>query len=55
VRLKLHVAPGWELKSWIKGFTPHVRVLAPARLRKELVEELEQGRARLAAPAKRRR
>jgi predicted DNA-binding transcriptional regulator YafY len=55
VRLKLHVAPGWELKSWIKGFTPHVQVLAPARLRKELAEELEKGRARLSTAPKRRR
>ncbi len=42
VALRLHVAPGWELKSWIKGFLPHVRVLEPASLRDEIAQDLEK-------------
>jgi len=41
VLLRMSVAPGWELKSWIKGFIPHVKVLAPARLREEISADLE--------------
>jgi predicted DNA-binding transcriptional regulator YafY len=48
VALKLHVAPGWELKSWIKGFLPHVRVVQPASLRDEIAAELEASRASFA-------
>jgi predicted DNA-binding transcriptional regulator YafY len=44
VRLVLQVAPGWELKSWIKGFLPHVRLLKPAALRDEIAGELEAAR-----------
>ena len=44
VRLVLLVAPGWELKSWIKGFLPHVRLLKPASLRDEIAGELEVAR-----------
>ena len=44
VRLVLQVAPGWELKSWIKGFLPHVRLLKPASLRDEIAGELEVAR-----------
>ncbi len=40
--LRLHVAPGWELKSWIKGFLPHARVLQPASLREEIARDLEK-------------
>jgi predicted DNA-binding transcriptional regulator YafY len=40
VALRLRVAPGWELKSWIKGFIPHARVRHPARLREEIQAEL---------------
>ncbi len=40
VLLRMSVAPGWELKSWIKGFIPHVKVLAPARLRDEISADL---------------
>ena len=42
--LRLNVAPGFELKSWIKGFLPHVRVVKPASLRAEIATELEQAR-----------
>jgi predicted DNA-binding transcriptional regulator YafY len=40
--LRLNVAPGWELKSWIKSFLPHVRVVQPAKLREEIAKELEK-------------
>ncbi len=40
VVLKLHVAPNFELRTWIKGYLPHVRVLAPAGLRDELRREI---------------
>jgi len=45
VRLTLEVAPSFDLKSWIKGFLPHVRVVRPASLRDEIAHELEQARA----------
>jgi predicted DNA-binding transcriptional regulator YafY len=38
----MEVAPGWELKAWVKGFLPHVRVVKPASLRDEIGRELEQ-------------
>ena len=44
VTLRMNVSPGFELKSWIKGFLPHVRVLKPAKLRAEIAKELEQAR-----------
>ena len=31
VRLTMEVAPGFELKSWIKGFLPHVEGRAARR------------------------
>jgi predicted DNA-binding transcriptional regulator YafY len=45
VLLKMSVAGSWELKAWIKGFFPHVRVLQPAALRDEIARELEAGLA----------
>jgi predicted DNA-binding transcriptional regulator YafY len=42
--LRLRVAPGFELKSWIKGFLPHVRVLEPVGLRQEILGEIEAAR-----------
>ena len=45
VVLRLNVAPGFELKAWIKGFLPHVRVLKPASLRDAIASDLEQARA----------
>jgi predicted DNA-binding transcriptional regulator YafY len=44
VTLRLSVSPGFELKNWIKGFLPHVRVVKPAALRAEIARELEQAR-----------
>jgi predicted DNA-binding transcriptional regulator YafY len=44
VVLRMSVAVGWELKAWIKGFLPHVRVSQPASLRDEIARELEQAR-----------
>jgi len=60
VVLRMQVAPGWELKSWIKGFLPHVRVIHPATLRKELARDLAKaskafGRPARARPARARR
>ena len=47
VTLRMSVAPGWELKAWIKGFLPHVRMIKPASLRDEIVRDLDQARRRL--------
>jgi proteasome accessory factor B len=47
VTLKMSVAPGWELKAWIKGFLPHVRMIKPVSLRDEIVRDLDQARRRL--------
>jgi len=44
VLLRMSVAPGFELKSWIKGFLPHVQVLKPAALRDEIAADLDQAR-----------
>jgi predicted DNA-binding transcriptional regulator YafY len=46
VVLRLQVAPGWELKTWIKGFLPHVRVEKPASLRDEIARDVEEARSR---------
>jgi hypothetical protein len=48
----MSVAPGFELKSWIKGFLPHVQVLKPAGLRNEIAAELDQARRSFSAPRK---
>ena len=48
VVLRLNVAPGWELKAWIKGFLPQVKVVKPASLRDEIAGELEKARKRFA-------
>jgi proteasome accessory factor B len=50
VRLTMEVAPLWELKTWIKGFLPHVTVVRPASLRDEIARELEAARARFPPP-----
>jgi len=50
VKLVMDVAPGFELKAWIKGFLPHVTVVRPAGLREEILREIDAARARLAAP-----
>jgi predicted DNA-binding transcriptional regulator YafY len=50
--LRLNVSPGWELKSWIKGFLPHVRVVQPAKLREEIAKELAKAVKSFAARPK---
>ncbi|HXY39885.1 MAG TPA: transcriptional regulator [Vicinamibacteria bacterium] len=45
VRLTMEVAPGFELKAWIKGFLPHVSVVRPPGLREEIARELAEARA----------
>jgi predicted DNA-binding transcriptional regulator YafY len=44
VVLRMQVAPAWELKAWIKGLLPHVRVLKPASLRREIAADVEKAR-----------
>jgi proteasome accessory factor B len=48
VVLRMKVAPGFDLRAWIKGFLPHVRVVKPAALRQEIGRELEAARAAFA-------
>lgn len=45
VALRMNVAPGPELQSWIKGFLPHVRVVAPKALREAIARDLEAAQA----------
>jgi predicted DNA-binding transcriptional regulator YafY len=49
ITLRLKVAPNFELKSWIKGFLPHVRVAKPDSLRAELAADLEKARKAFAS------
>jgi predicted DNA-binding transcriptional regulator YafY len=49
VVLRMSVAPGFELTSWIKGFLPHVRVAAPAQLREAVAKDVEAARDAFAA------
>jgi predicted DNA-binding transcriptional regulator YafY len=51
VRLTLEVAPSFDLKSWIKGFLPHVEVARPASLREEIAREIEAARTAFPPPA----
>ena len=50
VRLTLEVAPSFDLKSWIKGFLPHVKVARPQSLRDEIARELEAARQAFPPP-----
>ncbi len=43
--LKLRVAPGHDLRAWIKSFLPHVRVVQPEALRAELRREIGEAAA----------
>lgn len=43
--LSMNVATGHELKTWIKGCLPHVRVLKPSKLREEIARDIEAARA----------
>ena len=49
LRLVLEVAPAFDLKAWVKGFLPHVRVVRPASLREEIARDLDAARAAFAA------
>jgi predicted DNA-binding transcriptional regulator YafY len=44
VRLVMEVAPGFELRAWVKSFLPHVRVVRPLSLREEIAKELLEAR-----------
>jgi len=50
VRLTTEVAPSFDLKAWVKGFLPHVRVERPASLREEIARELAAARAAFPVP-----
>jgi predicted DNA-binding transcriptional regulator YafY len=45
VRLTMEVAPEFELKAWVKGFLPHVRVVRPASLREAIAREIAEAQA----------
>ena len=44
VILRMQVALGHELQSWIKGFLPHVTVVRPVALREAIGKDIEKGR-----------
>jgi predicted DNA-binding transcriptional regulator YafY len=50
VTLRMSVAPGPELKAWLKGYLPHVRVVEPTALRDEIARDLEAARKEFTAP-----
>ena len=50
VRLTMDVALGFELKAWVKGFLPDVRIVRPAELREEIARELAEARDELETP-----
>ena len=50
VRLTMDVALGFELKAWVKGFLPDVKIVRPAELREEVAREVAEARAELEAP-----
>jgi predicted DNA-binding transcriptional regulator YafY len=50
--LRMNVHPSPELKSWVKGFIPHVRVVLPLRLRDEIAKDLAKAGKTFAASAK---
>jgi predicted DNA-binding transcriptional regulator YafY len=45
--LRMSVAPNRELRSWLKGFLPHVQVVSPGELRDKLRDEVQQALPRL--------
>ena len=45
VTLRMSVAAGAELQAWIKGFLPHVRVVAPKALREAITRDLKKALA----------
>lgn len=48
VRLQLDVCNDWALRSWIRGFGPFVRVIRPAALADQILDELDQTRLQYA-------
>jgi predicted DNA-binding transcriptional regulator YafY len=44
VRLTMKVTRDWALRSWVLGFGPHARVIAPSALAEEIYEQLEEAR-----------
>jgi predicted DNA-binding transcriptional regulator YafY len=54
VVLRMSVAPGWELRSWLKGFLPHARVIQPLSLRDEIAGDLEGAREHFPLPRAKR-
>ena len=40
----MEVALGFELKAWVKGFLPDVKIVRPAELREEIARELAEAR-----------
>ena len=50
VRLTMEVAPGFELKAWVKGFLPDVQVLQPVALREEIGRELAEAQSDFPPP-----
>lgn len=44
VRLTIRVCRDWALRSWILGFGPHARVVAPASLAAEILAQIEEAR-----------
>jgi predicted DNA-binding transcriptional regulator YafY len=47
VTLRMSVSAGPELQAWIKGFLPHVRVVAPKALREAIARDLKKALASL--------
>ena len=45
VRMVLQVSNDWALKSWILGFGPLARVIAPPELAAEILDEIERAKA----------
>jgi predicted DNA-binding transcriptional regulator YafY len=50
VRLTMEVAPEFELKAWVKGFLPHVKVVRPASLRDAIGRDLAAAQRQFPAP-----
>ena len=44
VRLTMKVCRDWALRSWVLGFGPHARVVAPSALAQDILEQLEEAR-----------
>jgi predicted DNA-binding transcriptional regulator YafY len=50
VVLRMEVAPGFELKSWIKGLLPHAQVVRPPSLRDAIARDMEAARKAFPTP-----